>query len=207
MTTIDSTAVNTSTSLTDRANEIGPILAANAARHDREGTFVTEAYDSLRDVGLLRAGVPVELGGDGATIRDLVGLQRTLAHYCGATALASAMHQHVTCFTGWRYRRGLPGAEATLRRIADEQIVLVSTGGGDFTHPAGEAVAVEGGFRVSGRKRFVSQSAGGTVMSTMFPFRDPERGMRVLNMAVPLASEGVTVDDNWDVLGMRGNSQ
>ena len=206
MTTIDSTAVNTSTSLTDRANEIGPILAENAARHDREGTFVTEAYDSLRDVGLLRAGVPVELGGDGATIRDLVGLQRTLAHYCGATALASAMHQHVTCFTTWRYRRGLPGAEATLRRIADEQIVLVSTGGGDFTHPAGEAVAVEGGFRVSGRKRFVSQSAGGTVMSTMFPFRDPERGMRVLNVAVPLASEGVTVDDNWDVLGMRATA-
>ena len=68
------------------------------------------------------------------------------------------MHQHVTCFTAWRYRRGLPGAEATLRRIADEQIVLVSTGGGDFTHPAGEAVAVDGGYRVSGRKRFVSQS-------------------------------------------------
>ena len=30
--------------------------------------------------------------------------------------------------------------------------------------------------------------------------------MRVLNMAVPLASEGVTVDDNWDVLGMRGTA-
>ena len=100
------------------------------------------------------------------------------------------MHQHVTCFTAWRYRRGMPGAEATLRRIADEQIVLVSTGGGDFTHPAGEAVAVDGGYRVTGRKRFVSQSAGGTVMATMFPFDDPERGMRVLNMAVPLGAEG-----------------
>ena len=150
--------------------------------------------------------VPVELGGDGATIRELAGLQRTLGHYCGATALASAMHQHVTCFTAWRYRRGLPGAEATLRRIADEQIVLVSTGGGDFTHPSGEAVAVDGGYRVSGRKRFVSQSSSGTVMSTMFTFRDPERGMRVLNMAVPLASEGVVVADNWDVLGMRGTA-
>ena len=142
---------------------------------------------------MLRAAVPRELGGDGATIREVAGLQRTLGHYCGATALASAMHQHVTCFTAWRYRRGLPGAEATLRRVADEQIVLVSTGGGDFTHPAGEAVAVDGGYRVSGRKRFVSQSSSGTVMSTMFPFNDPERGKRVLNMAIPLASEGVAV--------------
>jgi len=194
------------TSPAERAKAIGPVLAANAARHDRDGTFVTEAYDALRDAGLLKAAVPVELGGDGAGIRDLVALQRELAHHCGATALASSMHQHVTCFTAWRYRRGMPGAEATLRRVADEQIVLVSTGGGDFTHPAGEAVAVEGGYRVSGRKRFVSQSAVGTVMSTMFPFHDPVRGARVLNMAVPLNAEGVTVADNWDVLGMRGTA-
>ena len=206
MTTTEPATRTTSASLIDRANEIGPTLADNAARHDRDGTFVSESYDALRDVGLLRVAVPVELGGDGATIRELADLQRTLGHYCGATALASSMHQHVTCFTGWRYRRGMPGAEATLRRIADEQIVLVSTGGGDFTHPSGEAVAVEGGYRVSGRKRFVSQSTAGTVMSTMFPFHDPERGMRVLNMAVPLASEGVSVGHNWDVLGMRGTA-
>jgi alkylation response protein AidB-like acyl-CoA dehydrogenase len=202
----DSTAAHGSAPLRERANGIGQTLAAHAARHDRDGTFVTEAYEALRDAGLLRAGVPRELGGDGATIRELADLQRTLGHYCGATALASAMHQHVTCFTAWRYRRGLPGAEATLRRIADEQIVLVSTGGGDFTHPAGRAIAVDGGYRVSGRKRFVSQGAVGTVMSTMFPFDDPERGMRVLNMAIPFASEGVVVADNWDVLGMRGTA-
>lgn len=206
MTTIDPPTMTSAASLIDRANEIGPTLAENAARHDREGTFVSEAYDALRDVGLLRAAVPIELGGEGATIRELAELQRALGHHCGATALASSMHQHVTCFTGWRYRRGMPGAEATLRRIADEQILLVSTGGGDFTHPSGEAVAVDGGYRVSGRKRFVSQSTAGTVMSTMFPFRDPERGMRVLNMAIPLASEGVSVGHNWDVLGMRGTA-
>ncbi|MGC5223973.1 acyl-CoA dehydrogenase family protein [Micromonospora sp. DT81.3] len=211
MTTLDTSAVPAATPLIDRAfieraDAIGPILAEHAARHDRDGTFVTESYDALREAGLLSAAVPVELGGSGATIRDLAGLQRTLGHYCGATALASAMHQHVTCFTAWRYRRGLPGAEATLRRIADEQIVLVSTGGGDFTHPSGEAVAVDGGYRVSGRKRFVSQSSAGTVMSTMFPFSDPVRGMRVLNMAVPLAAEGVAVANNWDVLGMRGTA-
>jgi alkylation response protein AidB-like acyl-CoA dehydrogenase len=206
MTITDSTAPHTTASLADRAAEIAPVLAANAARHDRDGTFVTEAYDALREVGLLRAAVPLELGGDGATIREIANLQRLLGHSCGATALASSMHQHVTSFTAWRFRRGLPGAEATLRRIATEQIVLVSTGGGDFTHPAGEAVAVDGGYRVSGRKRFVSQSTGGAVMSTMFPYTDPERGMRVLNMAVPLASEGVVVADNWDVLGMRGTA-
>ena len=124
-------------SLLDRAAAVAPVLAQHAARHDVEGTFVSESLDALRDAGLLAAGVPTELGGLGATNRELAELQRELAHHCGSTALATSMHQHVVCFTAWRYRRGLPGAEATLRRVADEGIVLVSTGGGDWTHPRG----------------------------------------------------------------------
>lgn len=196
----------TTVNLTARAAAIGPQLAEHAARHDAEGTFVTEAYDALRDAGLLTAAVPVELGGNGATIAELTALQRELAHHCGSTALASSMHQHVVAFTAWRYRRGLPGAEATLRRVAEEGILLVSTGGGDYTHPHGEAVKVDGGYRVSGTKRFASQSRHGTVLSTMFAVDDPEQGRRVLNMAVPVASEGVTVTDSWNTLGMRGTA-
>ncbi|WP_156391543.1 MULTISPECIES: acyl-CoA dehydrogenase family protein [unclassified Nocardioides] len=189
-----------------RAAALGPELAAHAARHDEEGTFVSEAYDALRSAGLLRAAVPVELGGDGATIAELTAVQRELGHHCGSTALASSMHQHVVAFTAWRYRRGLPGAEATLRRVAEEGILLVSTGGGDFTHPQGDAVKVDGGYRVTGRKRFASQSRHGDVLSTMFGFDDPEQGRRVLNMAVPVTADGVTVADNWNTLGMRGTA-
>lgn len=206
MTTMTHTPTSSTRSLTTRAAALGPELAAHAARHDAEGTFVAESYDALRAAGLLAAAVPVELGGDGATIRELTALQRELAHHCGSTALASAMHQHVVAFTAWRHRRGLPGAEATLRRVAEEGILLVSTGGGDYTHPRGEAVKVDGGYRVSGTKRFASQSRHGTVMSTMFTYDDPEQGRRVLNVAVPIAADGVTVADNWDTLGMRGTA-
>jgi alkylation response protein AidB-like acyl-CoA dehydrogenase len=116
------------------------------------------------------------------------------------------MHQHVTTFTAWRYRRGLPGAEATLRRVAGEGIVLVSTGGADWTSPHGTATKVEGGYVVSGRKSFASQSPTGTVMSTMFVVDDPERGRRVLNMAVPMSDDHVRVLDTWDTMGMRGTA-
>ncbi|HEX5859216.1 MAG TPA: acyl-CoA dehydrogenase family protein, partial [Microbacterium sp.] len=61
-------------------------------------------------------------------------------------------------------------------------------------------------FRVSGTKRFASQSHHGTVLSTMFAYDDPEQGRRVLNMAVPVAAEGVTVTDSWNTLGMRGTA-
>jgi alkylation response protein AidB-like acyl-CoA dehydrogenase len=185
---------------------VGPTLAEHAEKHDREGTWVSESFDALREAGLLSIAVPAELGGAGASVRQVAMVQRELAKHCGSTALATAMHQHVTAFTAWRWKRGLPGAEATLKRVAEEGIVLISTGGADFTHPRGKAEKVDGGYRVSGTKIFASQSPAGTVLSTMFPFEDPERGMRVLNMAVPVASEGVSLIESWDAMGMRGTA-
>jgi alkylation response protein AidB-like acyl-CoA dehydrogenase len=192
--------------LVEWAASFGPVLAEHAARHDADGSWVQPAFDHLRDSGFLALAVPTELGGIGATNREVALVQRELARHCASTALASAMHQHVTAFTAWRYRRGLPGAEATLRRIVDERIVLVSTGGADLTNPRGEALKVEGGYRVTGRKIFCSQSPVGDVLSTMFLFDDPERGSRVLNMAVPLADPGVRVLDTWNTMGMRGTA-
>ena len=200
------TTLPTDADLVEKAAAIGARIAAEAARHDTEGTFVEEGLRSLRDDGLLALAVPAELGGLGATPRQVALVQRELAHHCGSTALATSMHQHVVAFTAWRHRRGMPGAEATLRRVADEGLVLVSTGGGDFTHPRGEATKVDGGYRVSGRKQFASQSSFGDVLSTMFTYEDPDQGRRVLNMSVPVRAEGVTVLDNWNTLGMRGTA-
>ena len=193
-------------SLIERVAEIGPGLAENAALHDRDGSFVTDSYTALQEAGILRAAVPVELGGEGATIAELTALQREIAHHCGSTALASAMHQHVTAFTAWRYRRGLPGAEATLRKVAENGLVLLSTGGGDYSHPNGTAVKVDGGYVLNGHKRFASQSPVAGAIATMFVLDDQEQGRRVLNVAVPMSTEGVAVLPTWDSLGMRGTA-
>ncbi|HUF98730.1 MAG TPA: acyl-CoA dehydrogenase family protein [Ilumatobacter sp.] len=195
-----------SSDLLQTANGCGAFLAERAAQHDRDGSWVAESFDHVKSAGLLAIGVPKELGGMGATISEIAMVQRELAKHCGSTALASSMHQHVTAFTAWRYRRGLPGAEGALRKVLDDGIVLVSTGGGDATRPHGTAVKADGGYTVSGHKRFVSQSPIGTVMSTMFRYEDPELGTRVLNMSVPMSSPGIFVDANWDTLGMRGTA-
>ena len=95
------------------AAEAGVALAASACRHDLEGSWVGDSFDHLRERGFLALAVPAELGGHGATIAEVSAVIRELARHCGSTALAMSMHQHVTAFTAWRYRRGLPGAEAT----------------------------------------------------------------------------------------------
>ncbi len=203
---LSGTAGGPSTDLQQTARTCGAFLAERAAQHDRDGSWVADSFDHVRSAGLLAIGVPQELGGVGATITEIAMVQRELAKHCGSTALASSMHQHVTAFTAWRYRRGLPGAEGALRKVLDDGIVLLSTGGGDTTRPNGTAVKVDGGYTVNGHKRFVSQSPVGAVMSTMFAYEDPELGLRVLNMSVPMSSPGIFVDSNWDTLGMRGTA-
>lgn len=190
--------------LVEWAAKLGAEIRPHVADHDRDGTFVSEAFTVLRDAGYFTLAVPEELGGRGATIRQVAMAQRELARHCASTALASTMHHHIVLVTAWRWRRDLPGAEATLRKVVDDGVILVSTGGADFTKPRGEAVKVDGGFEVTGTKIFASQSPVGNVLSTMFPYDDPDEGRIVLNMAVPISSEGVSVLDNWNAMGMRG---
>lgn len=190
--------------LVEWAASFGPLLREHAERHDRDGTFVQESHDALREAGLLAIAVPEELGGRGATPREVAMVQRELAKHCASTALCTAMHQHIVAFGAWRYRREMPGAEGMLRAVANDKIVLVATGGADFTKPRGTATKVDGGFVVSGHKIFASQSPTGTILSTMFPYEHPDDGLQVLMMALPLAMDGISVSDNWDSLGMRG---
>lgn len=186
------------------AAEIGQRIARHSAEHDREGTFVQEAYELFRESGYLTLAVPRDLGGKGATIAQVAAAQAEMAKHCPSAALAVSMHLHITLFQSWRYRRNMPGAEATLRRVATENLVLVSTGGSDFTRPNGTAAKVDGGYRVSGRKVFASQVPAGDVLSTMFTYEDPIDGKRVLSMAIPVRAEGVKIVETWDTLGMRG---
>jgi acyl-CoA dehydrogenase len=186
------------------AAEVGARFAEHARRHDRDGTFVEEAFAALRESGYLALAVPTELGGMGATIGQVAMAQAEMARHDASAALAVSMHLHITLFGAWRYRRQMPGAEGMLRRVVDDRIVLVSTGGSDFTRPNGTATKVDGGYRVSGRKVFASQVPAGDVFSTMFTYDDPEAGRRVLAMSVPVRADGVEIVETWDTIGMRG---
>jgi alkylation response protein AidB-like acyl-CoA dehydrogenase len=69
----------------------------------------------------------------------------------------------------------------------------------------GTAERVDGGFRVSGRKIFGSGSPAGDLLMTTARYEDPVDGAMVLHFPVPMHQPGVTVLDNWRVLGMRAS--
>lgn len=185
-------------------HELGPDFATRAARNDHEERFVSDNYVTLKRHGILRAALPVELGGDGAGHRELGEMLRVLAHYCGSTALALSMHTHQTATIVWRWRRDPKPVEALLRSVAANDRVLVSSGGSDWINGSGKAERVEGGWRITARKIFASGVPVGDVLVTSAVWDDPHRGPTVLHFPLSLRAEGVTVLDTWHVLGMRG---
>jgi alkylation response protein AidB-like acyl-CoA dehydrogenase len=189
------------------AAEVGAVAAAHAAEHDRDASFVFPAYEAMRDTGYLRLAVPEDLGGLGATLRQACYAQAELARHDGASALAVCMHLYNTFVQVFRRRAGAPDAEGVLRRVAGEGLVIAASGGSDWLWPATVAVDDgEGGFLVSGRKVFCSQSPAATVLSTSAVLGEPGPGAEVLHFSVPLSADGVRLEETWDTLGMRGTA-
>ena len=62
---------------------------------------------------------------------------------------------------------------------------------------------VDGGYRVTGKKIFGTESAVCTEFSTRALVDDPERGQTVIFFRLPRDVEGMTVKQTWDVMGMR----
>lgn len=187
------------------AAQIGAVAAAHAAEHDRDATFVTEAYNAMRAHGYLALAVPEDLGGLGATLRQICYAQAELARHDGATALSATMHTYLTLVQGYRHRHGAADAETVLRKVA-EGMVMATSGGSDWLWPTTVAVPDGDGFRVSGRKAFCSQSPFATVVATSAVLGEPGENAEVLHFSVPLAADGVRIEETWDTLGMRGTA-
>jgi len=104
--------------------------------------LVAENYAELKSHGVFAAGIPEGLGDGGATYPEICEMLRILARHFSSTALALAMHTHLVAGMVWRWRQGQP-VESFLRRIANERLVLISTGASDWLKGTGRAERVD----------------------------------------------------------------
>jgi alkylation response protein AidB-like acyl-CoA dehydrogenase len=185
-------------------SELEPRFAERAAAADAQDRFVAENFAALKAHGLVAAGVPEELGGIGAGHAELCEMLRRIAYQCGSTGLAFSMHTHQVATNAWRWRHQKAPVEGLLKRVATENIVLLSSGGSDWLQGSGTASRVDGGYRINGRKIFSSGAPAGDLLMTSAVYDDPEAGPSVLHFAVPMKAEGVKLLDTWKVMGMRG---
>lgn len=187
-----------------KADEIAAEFGARAGDYDAEDRFVADNFALLKREGFFKALVPAELGGHGVSHGDMCRVIRRLGAACGSTALAFSMHCHLVAVAAYRWRHDNAPTDGLLKRVANEDLVLISSGGSDWLRSAGAATKVDGGFRISARKIFSSGSPAGDLLMTSAVYDDPQAGPTVLHFAVPFKAEGVKLLDTWRVMGMRG---
>jgi acyl-CoA dehydrogenase len=178
-------------------------ISQRAAEHDAADSFVADNFALLKERGFFKAHVPIELGGHGADYATICSVVRRLAAACGSTGLAYSMHTHLVALAAWRWRHEDAPTDALLKRVAGEDLILISSGGSDWLKSIGTAVRAEGGFVVNARKIFSSGCPAGDLLMTSAVYQDPDAGPTVLHFAVPFKAQGVAILDTWRVMGMR----
>jgi L-evernosamine nitrososynthase len=199
------------------AEDLAEVLAARAAEHDREATYPFEAIDALKATGYFAAPVPVALGGLGvSSAHDLVAASSRLAR--GDASVAIGINMHLVAVHNMERRRQVAlaaGAErrargfaASLEQIARDGVVLaaaISEPGQDLTRPTTRATRTDTGWRIDGRKMFCTMSPAATDLYVAVIYVDDEATERYAYAMVPANAPGVTVNDDWDALGMRAS--
>ncbi len=186
-------------SMVEQARQMSPVVAGYSKRIEEERRLPAELVQQFRDAGFFHALLPHDLGGREV---DPVNASRIVEEIARGDASAGwcIMLAAQSCgFAGY-----MPKAES--QAIWGEGGIVAGT-----ARPIGRAVAVEGGYDVSGRWPFASGSSHATWFAAECQIfdgdvlrRDADGNERTKMFFVP-ASE-VTVHDTWDTLGLRGTA-
>ena len=202
--------------LVHRIRAMGPVLAKRAVRYDREASFPFENFADFRRAGLLALCVPAQHGGLGASYADYVRVSEEIGRYCGATALTFNMHNATMLWCGEvADSLTMTASERTrhdelrtsmFRGVVEDghihsQPFSEGLAPGATAGVATRARAVDGGWRVTGRKIFASLSGAADFYNVICQVADDDT---IRFLGVPADADGVTIVDDWDPLGMRG---
>ncbi|MBT5111094.1 MAG: acyl-CoA/acyl-ACP dehydrogenase [Rhodospirillaceae bacterium] len=181
---------------------------------DRANEICAVNYTDMQRSGVAAAFVPEELGGlNLRSLHDWILTIATLAKGDGSAAIAISMHLSTTRGLAALYRASEAGsppyirAKNILEAVAKGEMLICSTTterGTDNLHPLSEAVWNEEGWILNGAKHFVTMSPLATHVATNVRMRD-EDGDHIANVLLPMNTEGVQPQGDWDALGMRAS--
>lgn len=101
------------------------ILANYADEVDRDARFPTESFAAIKDLRLLSAYVPIDLGGDGLPVSQICKICEEMGRYDASTAMIFAMHQiQVACLVNHAQNESY--FREYLIELASKQLLLAS---------------------------------------------------------------------------------
>ena len=213
--------------LVDRARQLAvERFAPRAAGYDREAAFPSEDYNDLRTSGLLGLCVPEQYGGLGADFETYCLVAEQLAQGNASTSLTYNMHSLTVLMMG-HFLKDLELAPELRRKheeLSARRYCEVVEQGAFYGQPHSEPVEagsvdqlevggrrfgtraerVAGGYKVNGRKFFVSSSGAADYYATpALLVADGPWEARTLYLSIPRDAAGMEFRDEWDSLGMR----
>ena len=191
-----------------------------AAVYDRDNSFFHEDLAELGEQGYLTVFVPEQFGGPGLTLSEVSRLQQRLATAAPGTALDINMHLMCTGVIRAMYERGDHSLDYVFEEAVAGEIFAfgISEPANDWVLQGSKTKAEpqnDGGYLLSGVKIFTSlspvwtrlivhgldQATAGTDAETLvYGFLERSHAE-----AAAGAGSGITVSDQWDVLGMRAS--
>ncbi|MDA3648009.1 acyl-CoA dehydrogenase [Saccharopolyspora indica] len=176
----------------DRIDALAGELESDAAAAEERGRLAESTARALLDAGVVRAGLPANLGGHEFSPRQLIATIERVSYHDAAAGWTMLALLHVTGTTA-AYLGDVAAAEMFADVAGGDHALLAGHG----TRP-GRAVPVDGGFLVSGSWQFASGMAHATHVHSAIQVEGTGE-LRVL--AMPKSQ--VELVDNWDVLGLR----
>jgi len=196
------------TDLKQRAEIAASVAAAVADDVDRKTRFPEEAIAAARAQRLLGILVPAELGGEEASVSDVVDVCYALGRACASTGMIYAMHQMMVAALV-RHAGGSAWHRRLLRRIGEEQLLLASSttegqGGGDLRKSSCAVEHRDARMSLEKSATVISYGAEADVLLTTAR-RSPE-APPTDQVLVALAADDYCLEPlvGWDTLGMRG---
>ena len=175
-----------------RARELGEFAWEHTAATEADRRLPDGVIQALFDSGLLRLATSRRMGGLEAHPLVLVEVGRELAR--GSAALGwiyglTAGHQWYLSFA----------QEELQQEVRDSEPGLIV----DSLVPGGQAEIVDGGYRLTGRWRFVSgiEWASWAGLAFVPPNADPPRPVVAF-----IPAEELSIEDTWRTVGLRGTA-
>lgn len=191
-----------------RARRVAAVAARHADDVDREGRFPVEAIAAARAERLMGVMAPSSLGGEEASVSDVIDICYILGGACASSGMIYAMHQvKVACVI--RHGVGVAWHEDFLRRLCAEQLLVASSttegqGGGNVR--SSEAPIERDGSRISLTRQASVISYGeeaDAVVTTARRHGEADGSDQILTVFMK-ADYSLERTLEWDTLGMRG---
>jgi indole-3-acetate monooxygenase len=184
-----------------RARSLAGAIAAAADTAERERRIPKELLEQLHEARLFRMFYPCSVGGDEIEPGDYVLAVGELARADGSVGWCVSIANSIGLFAPYL------GLEAACKVFGDPRATCA------WGPPnESQAIAVPGGYRVSGRWDFASGCRHAGWMGAHGAVAEPDGSLRLNNFGRPtirtwlFPAEQATLLDNWNPIGLRGTA-